>query len=130
MSTVSIPIPQYHRPKRAPKVLRKWATIIRMLSFLAVVTVVALLVAWRNFTIQQLTIDVARQRSQIVTLDQELQHLTGSIDRAAPYDVVSGWALEKHGWKLRAGHSDTVWVATPYNSVSNLPNHGTSTLSK
>lgn len=101
-----------------------------MLSILAVITVVALLVAWRNFTIQQLTIDVARQRTQILGLDQELQHLSGSIDRAAPYDVVSAWALEKHGWKLHAGHTDTIRVNTPINGLSIRADHGSSTISQ
>lgn len=85
-----------------------------MLSFLGLVAVVALLVAWRNFTVQQLSIDVARQRSTMLQLDQEIQHLTGSIDAAAPYNEVAKWALEKHDWKSRATHIDSINV--PVNS--------------
>ncbi|MCB9368502.1 MAG: hypothetical protein H6507_05295 [Calditrichaeota bacterium] len=110
MSTVSIPASVY-RPKRVPRVLRKQATLLRMLGFLAFVAVVAMLIAWRNFTAQQLTIDVARQRTQLLQLNQEISHLTGSIEAAAPYNEVADWAFRKHGWKSRAGRVDTVRVA-------------------
>ncbi len=127
MSTVSIPASVY-RPKRIPKVLRRQATLIRLLSFLGLVAVVALLVAWRNFTVQQLTIDVARQRSAMLQLDQEIQHLSGSIEAAAPYNEVAQWALEKHGWKSRTTHIDSVTIPVTGSTLSSLPPNGASTV--
>ncbi|MBL0061942.1 MAG: hypothetical protein IPP40_10840 [bacterium] len=126
MSTISVPASVY-RPKRVPKVLRRQATLIRLLSFLGMVAVVALLVAWRNFTVQQLTIDVARQRSTMLQLDQEIQHLTGSIDTAAPYNEVAQWAFEKHGWKSRTTHIDSINIpVTRYSLSSSSINGATS----
>ena len=120
MSTISVPASVY-RPKRGPKVLRRQATLIRLLSFLGMVAVVALLVAWRNFTVQQLTIDVARQRSTMLQLDQEIKHLSGSIDAAAPYNEVAAWALEKHGWKSRTTHIDSINI--PVQKSASTPTH-------
>jgi uncharacterized metal-binding protein len=113
VSTVSIPATVY-RPKRVPRVLRKQATLLRMLGFLGFVAVVAMLIAWRNFTVQQLTIDVARQRTQLLQLSQEISHLTGSIEAAAPYNEVADWAVRTHGWKSRAGRVDTIRVTKPF----------------
>lgn len=109
MSTLSVPTSIY-RPKRVPKVLRRQAALIRLLGFLALAAGFGLLIAWRNFTVQQLTIDIARQRSQLLNLDQEIRHLTGSIESAAPYNEVSDWAERTHGWKLRSSHVDTIFV--------------------
>jgi len=127
VSTISVPASIY-RPKRVPKVLRRQAALIRLLSFLCLVAVVALLVAWRNFTVQQLSIDVARQRSTMLQLDQEIQHLTGSIDAAAPYNEVAQWALEKHGWKSRATHIDSINIPVTSSALSTSPIDGTSSL--
>jgi len=109
MSTLSVPS-EIYRPKRAPRVLRRQAPLIKLVLVFALLAFVALLVAWRNFSYQQLTIDVARQRAQILQLDQEVHHLTGSIEAAAPYNEVADWALETHGWKLRSAQVDTIHV--------------------
>jgi len=110
--------------------LRKQAALFRLLGFLGLVAVVAMLVAWRNFTVQQLTIDVARQRTQLLQLDQEISHLTGSIEAAAPYNEVAAWASLTHGWKSRAGHVDTISIASLNSTTNASPKNGSSTLSE
>ncbi|MBK6767075.1 MAG: hypothetical protein IPG71_12475 [bacterium] len=112
MSAITVPTPVF-RPKRLPRVLRRQANVIRLVVGLVLFAVVALLIAWRNFQVQQRTIDVARQRSHLLQLDQELQHLNGLIDAAAPYPMVSAWALEKRGWKDRQTRIDSILVVVP-----------------
>lgn len=129
MSTLTLPATVY-RPKRLPRVMRRQATLIRLVAVLGVLAVFGLLVAWRNFTIQQLTIDIARQRTQLMQLDQELQHLNGSIEAAAPYNVVAAWALEKHGWKDRQNRLDTLYVTVPTGSSTLSKHDDGSTLSE
>lgn len=129
MSTITVPSSIY-RPKRVPRLLRKQATLIRMLSFLGIVAIFALLVAWRNFTIQQLTIDVARQRTEMMRLDQEIQHVTASIETAAPYNEVADWALTNHGWKSRATRVDTIHVTSNAKSFTQKTVHVTSATTK
>lgn len=125
MSTISIPASVY-RPKRVPKVLRRQATLIRLLSFLGMVAVFGLLIAWRNFSVQQLTIDTARQRSQLLNLEKEIKHLTGSIESAAPYNEVAAWALLNHGWKPRSTHVDSIFVPVLTLPASKLSNGASS----
>ncbi|MCB9366675.1 MAG: hypothetical protein H6506_00235 [Calditrichaeota bacterium] len=109
MSTLTAPAALY-RPKRLPRVLRRQAALIRLLSVLGVLAVIGLFVAWRNFTYQQLTIDTARQRSQIMQLEEENRHLNGLIEAAAPYPDVANWAQKTRGWKARKERVDTVFV--------------------
>ncbi|MBK6909781.1 MAG: hypothetical protein IPK53_06870 [bacterium] len=113
--TVSTPI---YRPKRVPRVLRRQAPLIRLLVVCGMAATLGLMVAWRNFSYQQLTIDVARQRAQLHQIDQEIQHLTGSIEAAAPYNEVADWANREHGWKLRSAQVDSIRV--PSQSASPL----------
>jgi len=129
MSTITVPTPVY-RPNRLPRVLRRQANVIRLVVGLVLFAVVALLVAWRNFQVQQLTIDVARQRSQLLQLDQELQHLNGLIDAAAPYPMVSEWALENRGWKDRQTRIDTLFVSVPQTAPTPGTTHGRSSVSE
>lgn len=112
MSTLSVPT-EIYRPKRLPRVLRRQAALIRLFAFLGIAATFGLMVAWKNFTFQQLNIDIARQRTQLLQLDEELRHLNGLIEEAAPHNEIAEWAQTQHGWKLRADRVDTVYVKSP-----------------
>ncbi len=86
------------------------------MSFAGILALLGLLAAWRNFTNQQLIIDIARQRTKLMLLSEEIRHFNGLIETAAPYNEVADWAFRTNGWKSRQDQVDTVFVTmTPRN---------------
>ena len=109
MPSAELSSPMYRR-KPLNRVLRRSPVLLRLIAWLGVLLVIAVLVAWRNLSFEKLQIDVARQRSFLIQSDQELKHLDALIESAVPYREVADWADEHRGWKQIAGRADTVFL--------------------
>ena len=97
-SSLSIPSSLY-RPKKLPRVIRRQTAVIRLTSIVLLIGLAGFAVAWRNILHERLALDIARQRSAISVLRQEIAQLNGTVESAAAYPRVSAWAEKKYGWK-------------------------------
>ncbi|MCC6476594.1 hypothetical protein IT157_06000 [bacterium] len=109
MPSAEITSPMYRR-KPLTRILRRSPVVVRLILWLGVLLIIAVMVAWRNLTYEKLQIDVARQRSFLIQSDQEIRHLDALIESAAPYREVADWADEHRGWKPIAGRVDTLFL--------------------
>ena len=72
---------------------------MRLCAGIFVLGVIVVAVTWRNVAHERLSLDVGVQRTQIESLNKEIQHLEGTIETEASFPRVSQWAREKHGWR-------------------------------
>jgi cell division protein FtsL len=88
-----------YRPKKLPRVLRRQLPVVRLLSAVALIGLLAMAVTWRNLSHERLMLDVGQQQAQVELLSTEIRHLDGQIKNETALGRVSKWARDKRGWK-------------------------------
>jgi hypothetical protein len=105
------PVPSsIYRPKKLPRVIRRQLPVLRLLAAIVLAGTLALAITWRNLADERLTLDVGLQRSQMETLQKEIQQLEGQIKFEASYGRIVKWAREKNGWRATTDHVASVTV--------------------
>jgi hypothetical protein len=97
--THSTPPTSLYRPKKLPRVIRRQYTVIRLACVVIVLGLIAFAVAWRNILHERIALDIARQRSAIDMLNQEIAQLQGTVEAASAYPRIAAWAENQYGWK-------------------------------
>jgi sensor domain CHASE-containing protein len=108
ISSISSPV---YRPKKLPRVLRRQLPVMRLCAGIVVLGVIVVGVTWRNVQHERLSLDVGIQRTQIETLNKEIQHLGGLIETEASFPKVSQWAREKYGWRPLSNSTQELLVS-------------------
>ncbi|MBU0690348.1 hypothetical protein KKC97_05660 [bacterium] len=88
-----------YRPKKLPRVIRRQTTVIRLTGVVLLIGLAGFAVAWKNILHERLALDIARQRSAITLLNQEIAQLEGTLESAAAYPRISAWAEKRYHWK-------------------------------
>jgi hypothetical protein len=110
----SPPLPSsLYRPRKLPRSIRRQLPAVRIYVGIFVVGLLAVGVTWRKLANDRLTLDVGQQRSQIETLEKEIQQLTGQVEAESSYPRIARWARDQRGWWALPGHSDVVTLDAP-----------------
>jgi len=114
-SSLSIPA-AFYRPNKFPRVIRRQTTVIRLSGIVLLIGLAGIAIAWRNILYERLALDIARQRSKIELLDQQIAQLNGTVDAAASYPRISAWAAKQYGWRPIKGRVHEVEI--PVSALS------------
>jgi hypothetical protein len=82
--------------------------VLRLCAGIVLAGLLAVGVTWRKLANDRLSLDVGQQRSQIETMEKEIQQLSGQIDAESSYPRIARWAREQRGWWALPGHTETL----------------------